>query len=165
MNYIKVAVDHGDGIPINASKITDNLYLGGAIYDRDMLENFLRQENITAVVTVWNDPPIFAGKNDIIDAIDNYLYINIDDNERADIQSHFSKSFDFLLNKIDLEKRRVYVHCHAGVSRSATIVIHYLTKRTGYNLDEIYNYVASKRSVINPNPSFKRQLMSEFLRS
>nr|QBI90355.1 hypothetical protein [Trichoplusia ni single nucleopolyhedrovirus] len=163
MNYIKVESGDGNRILINASKITDNLYLGGAIYDRNLLENFLRQENISAVLTVWNDPPVFVGKTDIIDAIDNYLYINIDDNEHADIQSHFSKTFDFLLHKIDLEKRRVYVHCHAGVSRSATIVIHYLTKRTGYNLDEIYNYVASKRDVINPNPAFKRQLMSEFL--
>ncbi|AAY84071.1 PTP2 [Chrysodeixis chalcites nucleopolyhedrovirus] len=163
MNYIRVGAGDGDGILINASKITDNLYLGGAIYDRNLFEKFLHQENITAVLTVWNDPPVFVGKTDIIDAIDNYLYINIDDNERADIQSHFLKSFNFLLQKIDLEKRRVYVHCHAGISRSATIVIHYLTKRTGYNLDEIYNYVTSRRSVINPNPAFKRQLMSQFL--
>lgn len=50
------------------------------------------------------------------------------------------------------------VHCFAGVSRSATIVIAFLMQECGMSLKDAYNHVKQKRYFIHPNDGFKRQL-------
>lgn len=50
------------------------------------------------------------------------------------------------------------VHCQAGISRSATICIAYLMYLKHLNLDEAFDFLKSKRSVISPNLNFMRQL-------
>ena len=52
----------------------------------------------------------------------------------------------------------VFVHCRAGVSRSATVVIAYLMRYYGLALDDALKYVKNRRSVVNPNPGFMAQL-------
>ena len=51
------------------------------------------------------------------------------------------------------------VHCHAGISRSATIVIAYLMKALSMTLEEAYKLVKSRRPRIKPNQAFISQLM------
>ena len=48
----------------------------------------------------------------------------------------------------------VLVHCAAGVSRSASIVIAYLMRIKGWTYAEAFSYVKSKRFVICPNSGF-----------
>ena len=50
----------------------------------------------------------------------------------------------------------VFVHCFAGVSRSATTVIAYLMKTNGWSMKKAKDYVFSKRSIIFPNSGFIR---------
>ncbi|KAK8743046.1 hypothetical protein OTU49_001501 [Cherax quadricarinatus] len=52
----------------------------------------------------------------------------------------------------------VLVHCNAGVSRSASIVIAYLMRHYSMSFDEAFRFVKSKRSFIRPNPGFLEQL-------
>lgn len=56
----------------------------------------------------------------------------------------------------------VLVHCHAGISRSVSMVIYYLMKRTGKSYDEVLALVRSKREQANPNPNFAKQLKKNF---
>jgi len=48
------------------------------------------------------------------------------------------------------------VHCAAGVSRSASIVIAYLMKINHWTFENAYSFVKSKRKIIDPNFGFKR---------
>ncbi len=48
----------------------------------------------------------------------------------------------------------VFVHCHAGVSRSASIVISYLMKKYKKPFEEMKTLVKSKRPKIHPNSGF-----------
>ena len=53
----------------------------------------------------------------------------------------------------------ILVHCHAGVSRSATITIAYLLKHSKLSMMDIYRLVKAKRNIISPNFNFMGQLM------
>lgn len=52
----------------------------------------------------------------------------------------------------------VLVHCNAGVSRSASVVIGYLMQRRDMCFEEAYNLVKSWRPCIQPNAGFMQQL-------
>ena len=53
----------------------------------------------------------------------------------------------------------VLVHCHAGISRSATICIAYLMYHKCLTLEQAYDYLKARRSLIAPNLNFMRQLL------
>ncbi|KAI8038949.1 dual specificity protein phosphatase 19 [Drosophila gunungcola] len=52
----------------------------------------------------------------------------------------------------------VLVHCNAGVSRSASVVIGYLMQRRDMCYEDAYNLVKSWRPCIQPNAGFMQQL-------
>jgi hypothetical protein len=53
----------------------------------------------------------------------------------------------------------VFVHCYAGVSRSAAIVIAYMMQEHSMNMFEALHFVKQKRNSVFPNAGFQRQLM------
>ena len=53
---------------------------------------------------------------------------------------------------------KVLVHCHAGVSRSATVCIAYLMYKNNFTLEKAFDQVRSRRGVISPNLNFMQQL-------
>jgi predicted protein tyrosine phosphatase len=55
---------------------------------------------------------------------------------------------------------KIFVHCFAGVSRSATVVLYYLMFYHKYSLESAFRFLRSKRMGIQPNPGFIRQLIS-----
>ena len=56
--------------------------------------------------------------------------------------------------------KSVLVHCHRGVSRSATVVIAYMMKCKNVGMIEAFNLVKLQRPVIDPNFGFLIQLQS-----
>lgn len=90
-----------------------------------------------------------------------YHFVFISDYEDEPIHLEFEECFNFI-NRIE---GPVLVHCMAGISRSATIVIAYLMKERGMNYADAYNYVKERRRIIHPNGGFKRQLREYELKS
>lgn len=65
----------------------------------------------------------------------------------------------FLTDNVKNSGGRVLVHCQAGISRSATICLAYLIGRLRFRLDEAYEFVKKRRSIISPNFNFMGQLL------
>lgn len=53
---------------------------------------------------------------------------------------------------------KILIHCMAGISRSVSMIAYYLMKKYFINFDEALNIIKTRRSIANPNNSFKLQL-------
>lgn len=85
-----------------------------------------------------------------------YKRIPIFDNKGENIIAHFESAFNFIEHA--KHYGNILVHCHKGVSRSATIVIGYLMMNNKMTLSESFNHVKSCRQIVNPNMAFWEQL-------
>lgn len=126
------------------------LYLGNIDGAEDLKE--LKKNKITAVLTVA------AGTGLIYDAkeIPNHKIIEAEDVASFDLSIYFDSALEFIQNNI--KKGNVYVHCFAGVSRSATIVIAYLMKEKKWGLSAALTYVRCRRPIACPNSGFLKHL-------
>ena len=90
---------------------------------------------------------------------DNFKYLNSDllDSETADIKKYFEESNKFIDDAIK-NNGNVLVYCHAGVSRSSTILIAYIMKHKEMKIDKVLELIRSKREKVNPNNGFIKQL-------
>ncbi|XP_014671841.1 PREDICTED: dual specificity protein phosphatase 18-like [Priapulus caudatus] len=87
-----------------------------------------------------------------------YLQVKVDDlpYERID------EFFDMVAMRIETTRRqggKALVHCRAGVSRSASLVIAHLMKYEGMTLSKAYNHVKDRRRWVAPNEGFWKQLI------
>ena len=104
-----------------------------------------------AVLSLMSDNPVLIENK-------HHKWIRIDDDARDDIRAIFESCHDFIDEH--LKSRSVVVHCAAGISRSATIVISYIMKTLQRSYFEAHKYVEAKRSIIKPNPGFVTQLIA-----
>jgi predicted protein tyrosine phosphatase len=65
--------------------------------------------------------------------------------------------YNFIDNAI-AQNKNILVHCMAGISRSVSIVTYYLMKKYHVCYDQAINIIKHKRTIANPNDSFKYQL-------
>ncbi|KAG8454386.1 hypothetical protein GDO86_000852 [Hymenochirus boettgeri] len=138
---------HDQGGPV---EILPFLYLGSAYHAarRDMLDAM----GITALLNVSSDCPNHFE--------DHYQYkcIPVEDNHKADISSWFMEAIEYI-DSVKDHKGSVLVHCQAGISRSATICLAYLMMKKRVKLEEAFEFVKQRRSIISPNFSFMGQLL------
>ncbi|KAL9161525.1 hypothetical protein ABFS82_07G026700 [Erythranthe guttata] len=135
-----------DSIP---SQIEEGLYLGslGAAYNRSGLKGL----NITHVLTVAHSLAP-AHPDDFI-----YKTIEVRDKEDENISQYFEECFQFIY-EAKAAGGGILVHCFAGRSRSATVVVAYLMLKNGMSFSEAMEYVKIKRAAASPNSGFILQL-------
>ena len=130
------------------NQIEDKLWLGNTFAAANIKD--LKEKGITKILTVINGPS------------SNYFYkehgfihkaIDIRDYEDENIIQYFGECLNFINGD-----EATFVHCGAGASRSATIVIAYLMWKNIMTFDEALQFVKNKRPIACPNPGFKEQL-------
>lgn len=136
-----------ESIPV---EILPYLFLGSA-KDASNIE-MLRKMGITAILNITTQCP------NLFESEFEYMCIEVEDSHQADLLSKLQQAITF----IDYTKSkggRVFVHCHAGISRSATVCIAYMMQHHTMNVHEAYTYVKNRRPIISPNLHFMGQLM------
>ena len=136
---------------LDAEKDLGGLYLGNKSASEDF--PYFKAKNISVVVDMagckYNYPKTL---------IPHVLCIEAEDVDNFDLSEHFEKCFDYI-HEHRKDGRGVLVHCMAGVSRSATIVIGYLMRYQNMDLKTAYQFVKRKRTCIGPNKGFIEQLI------
>lgn len=134
------------------SCVLPNLYLSGKCFADDKAIH--DKYNIRSIINV-DDRCVNFFEND-----NEYTYFVIKeiDSPSTDLKKYFQSSTEFIQREISLGKS-VLVHCGAGVSRSATIVLAYLMGVEKMSLDDALEFLQDKRSVVQPNIGFHIQLM------
>lgn len=133
------------------TEIIPSLYLSSSKIVSDLSE--LQKYNIKAIVNVTSDIPNYFEK-DI-----EYLRVSIDDKLTENIEKYFDVTHKFIDEQIS-KGHSVLVHCQAGISRSATIIISYLMLRNKETYSQVLEYIRSKRSKVEPNLGFCIKLLS-----
>jgi predicted protein tyrosine phosphatase len=87
--------------------------------------------------------------------------IEVDDewSARPQLAAKMEECLDFLKNAIQTDNAVVIVHCYAGISRSATIVLAHLMTHHKQHLVDAFDYVKKIRPVISPNDEFYNMLV------
>lgn len=134
-----------DDIP---SHITEHIYLGSQ--DASELE-VLSKFNIKHVLSLGVKPFSYDVINKFVKCLD------LPETNIIDILQH--QCLYFISNAVKL-KENVLVHCAAGVSRSASIVIGYLMLTEKLSYEDAFTIVKNKRPCIKPNCGFAKQLKS-----
>lgn len=89
----------------------------------------------------------------------SYLVVPAEDHPEFDLRRFFVPCVLFIRAAIAAGER-VLVHCHAGVSRSATIVLLYLMLDRGQTLAGAFLHLRRVRPQVQPNRGFLRHLVA-----
>jgi len=131
--------------------IPQKLYLGSLFSAQN--KELLMSHKITHIIMAA-EPLLAKFPNDF-----KYMKIPAQDEENFNIAQYFQESHSFIDEAFE-EGGVVLVHCIAGQSRSASIVISFLMNSNNMSFSEAFQYVKDRREFINPNPGFKKQLQN-----
>lgn len=132
---------------MNQVSVIPNLWIGD--YESASDYNLLTSYAITHIISLYRTPkfPNYF----------EYMCITIEDIECADIAQYFTQTNAFIDNGLQYGFG-VLVHCAAGVSRSATIVLAYMMHKLKLNCADAFKILQHDRSCVCPNKGFMIQL-------
>eukprot|EP01121_Diplochlamys_sp_Union-15-3_P010484 TRINITY_DN2946_c0_g1_i5.p1 TRINITY_DN2946_c0_g1~~TRINITY_DN2946_c0_g1_i5.p1 ORF type:complete len:155 (-),score=18.92 TRINITY_DN2946_c0_g1_i5:416-838(-) len=135
---------------VQPSQILDFLFLGSFASAKSL--NSLLKLGVKGVVNCTDEAEVYPDKFE-------YLNICIEDEPSVEISPYFDRCVNFI-EKYRKRKENVLVHCHFGISRSATIgkpggsfylntnlfkVIAYIMKTQKWTLRQAYYHVLNLR--------------------
>ncbi len=131
-----------------AQEVYPNIFLGSIFAANN--KKWLKDNNITYILSLVNP-------GNKIDGINYQIYNKINDTPEQDILHIFGECFKFIDNAL-INNSKILIHCYAGISRSATILIGYLIYKLNMSFDDISNHIIKKRKIVHPNYGFYQQL-------
>jgi protein-tyrosine phosphatase len=137
---------------IKPDYVIDNIYIGSDQsannYDK------MKELGITHVIVVGSELSCRFPKHF------KYMHVCMYDTEDENLLRYLDITTDYMKSIYDSDKiNKILVHCSAGISRSASIVIAYLLRYTFMNhYDDAFMFLREIRPIIDPNSNFVKQL-------
>ena len=149
-------------------EIIDNLYLGSFSEVQDIKSKI--STGFVACLTVGKQFSLHDIEETYTDGLEiglpnlksmgiSPIRIPIDDGQDGVICHYIPKAISFIDEHI--EKGKVYVHCYAGISRSASIVFAYLLSK-GHDPIKAFELMTSKRGQVFPYYVFISEILAHF---
>jgi predicted protein tyrosine phosphatase len=140
---------------VDVDRITDQIWLGSL----QAAENadWLGQEKITHIISLLSEQ---THRN--IDPHHKCLEkfgVNIHDTPSSKMYDYFDTYSNIVKRILTNPKAQILIHCHAGISRSPTLLIAILAKLRGLPVVVGWDFVKRVRCCIKPNEGFKDQLL------
>ena len=131
---------------MDPNEIIPGLYIGNMNAARDT--QFFKNNKIEAVLNMTPDVPhYFVSKTGDVE----YMRLNVNDSLKTEdfnkMFKYFPSGISFIYKNHNLEGKNVLVHCHAGVQRSAAMVVAYLMLIYRTPLKKAIDMVIKKRPV------------------
>jgi protein-tyrosine phosphatase len=131
----------------SATHVIDNLYLGSAFNAVDY--TWLKLNEIKMIINVA------PGISNFYPNEFEYYNIDVEDLNNATMIPHFEAFYRLITQNPD---KRIFVHCFAGKSRSASLVLYYLVKKYHWSIEYAINFLKERRESININCTFIEEL-------
>lgn len=138
----------------STTRVDENVHIGGYWAAADPRR--VRAEGFTHILKLFGDDRGRPGWWHRHPGVE-YLVIAAEDDPGYPLERHFSECLRFIQKGIR-GGGQVLVHCHAGISRSATIVLLHLMINRGMSLARAWAHLKARRGVACPNPGFWRSL-------
>ena len=142
-----------------ASEIKPWLYLGGNLVARNL--SLLKQLGINRILNTASGvcPNYFES-----DPYFRYTSFELIDSPTESID-HFILHAIAAIENAREEGGKILVHCHQGVSRSATLVTAYIAWKENLPILDALMYVKARRKIVSPNAGFLEQLKAYEIRT
>ena len=132
------------------TEVVPRVYIGGVKAARDM--KTIRERGITHVLTVHRD------------AFDDYFpatvkaskHVEATDEAETDLLSRLPECIDFVVRGV--AAGGILIHCHAGISRSATVLMAYVMATEQLDCPSAFRRIKSIYRPAKPNAGFVAQL-------
>lgn len=137
------------------NEITPFIFRGNFDDAKDVQK--LIHKKIDIVISVFNRLlPLKTIKLYELNGIKNYQ-IQLEDCNDPNMKESFHKVHDLILSN---PKSKILVHCHAGISRSASSLIYHLMIQNDWNYDQAHMHIKRRRNIIEPNYWFQNYLQT-----
>jgi len=144
-NISRIPLDNIDG--------GKHIYLGNSIGANN--KEGLQKRGITHIINITDTiQNYFEAEGDF-----SYLRIPIKDCGAVELDEYFPRVFEFIDKALETGGQ-IFIHCYAGISRSASFVIAYIMQHKQMKYDDAFQYVRKYRNIIEPNLGFQMQLWS-----
>ena len=165
-NYIRsLTMEHGN-------QVTPRLWIGNRIAARD--PSWLSHRGITHIINCTSEIPNYfqnveQNQNSQHSSSSpsprlHYLKLGLQDSTDIsdDLLAVLETSYGYMKSVLDMSPHtKILVHCAAGISRSASIVIYYLMRENGMEIgsfDRALAHLKSRRDIVRPNTWYTQQL-------
>lgn len=135
---------------MSVSQVGPGLYLSGL--DAALNRGVLTRRQVSLII---NCSGLEEVRYPALDGL-RVLHVPVQDSPHAPLHQYFELVSDSIQQN---RSGSTLVHCSAGRSRSATVVIAHLMRSEGLTLSRAHQRVLEQRPFIRPNAGFWRQLM------
>ena len=147
------------------SQVLENVYISG-VDEMAKLSKNMKKLGISYIVSCVPKESVRDYHNYVVKHNPNIVILHLPMDDTLS-QNLFTKSSDGkyypdiaynFIERARMTGGNTLVHCHAGISRSVSMVIYYMMKKYKYSYEEALSNIRMKRPIANPNPNFARQL-------
>ena len=137
-----------------AHKVDSNVYIGGYLAAAN--PEFVKQAGVSRIIKMFADDPSYPGGFHRHPGV-TYLVVNAEDVPEYRIAGPAYVALRFLQEGLQ-KGEKILVHCHAGISRSSTIVLLHMMVNHKLSLPSALSRLKMIRPQVQPNDGFMRFL-------